>query len=54
MKFKIIPNMLKTKNITDKIKYKTFSLTFHLRFKNLYRNAGIKYNIKDIETLKVK
>ena len=46
--------MLKTKNITDKIKYKTFSLTFHLRFKNLYKNAGIKYNIKDIETLKAK
>lgn len=54
MKFKRIPNMLNTKNITDKIKYSTFSLTAHLISKNLYKKAGIKYSIKDIETLKIK
>lgn len=46
--------MLNTKNITDKIKYSTFSFTAHLISKNLYKKAGIKYSIKDIETLKIK
>lgn len=46
--------MLNTKNITDKIRYFTFSFTAHLISKNLYKKAGIKYSIKDIETLKIK
>ena len=42
------------KNITDKIKYSIFSFTAHLIPKNLYKKAGIKYKIKDIEILKAK
>ena len=45
--------MLNIKNITDKIKYSIFSFTAHLSSKNLYKKAGIKYNIKDMETLKI-
>lgn len=46
--------MLIIKNNIDKIRYCIFSLTFHLSSKNLYKNAGMKYNIKDIDTLKAK
>ena len=45
--------MLNIKNIIDKIKYSMFSLIAHLSSKNLYKKAGMKYNIKDIETLKI-
>ena len=54
MKCKRIPNILNTKNTTDKIKYSTFSFTAHLSPKNLYKKAGIKYNINDIDILKAK
>ena len=46
--------MLNIKNITDKIKYSIFSFAVHLNSKNLYKKAGIKYKIKDIEILKAK